>query len=88
MSVLVKSRRDAIGVGVALLNRLANSRAIDRLGLRKPAERAVFEATKTGFRTAGALSRRFTAVSKQAKPSRLPAARGTGRFDLTPTEDQ
>ncbi|MGW1345140.1 acyl-CoA dehydrogenase family protein [Kribbella sp. NPDC002412] len=88
MSVLVKSRRDAIGVGVALLNRLANSRAIDRLGLRKPAERAVFEATKTGFRTAGALSRRFTAVSKQAKSSRLPAARGTGRFDLTPTEDQ
>lgn len=88
MSVVVKSRRDAIGVGVALLNRLANSRAIDRLGLRKPAERAVFEATKTGFRTAGALSRRFTAASKLAKPSRLPAARGTGRFDLTPTEDQ
>ncbi|NUS00508.1 MAG: acyl-CoA dehydrogenase [Kribbellaceae bacterium] len=77
-----------MGVGVALLNRLAQWRAIDRLGLRKPAERAVFEATKTGFRTAGALSRRFTAVSKPASPSRLPAARDTGRFDLTPTEDQ
>ena len=88
MSLQERTRRDAIGVGVALLNKLARSRAIDRFGLRKPAERAVFEATKTGFRTAGALSRRFAAASKPAAPSRLPAARGTGRFDLTPTEDQ
>ncbi|MEV5967067.1 acyl-CoA dehydrogenase family protein [Kribbella sp. NPDC051952] len=83
-----RGRRDAIGFGVALLNRLAKVRAIDRFGLRKQTERVVFEATKTGFRTAGALSRSFTAVSKLAKPSRLPAARGTGQFDLTPTEDQ
>ncbi|MET9315886.1 acyl-CoA dehydrogenase family protein [Kribbella sp. NPDC003505] len=88
MSLQERTRRDAIGVGVALLNKLARSRTIDRFGLRKPAERAVFEATKTGFRTAGALSRRFAAVSKPAAPTRLPAARGTGRFDLTPTEDQ
>ncbi len=88
MSLQVKSRRDAIGRGVALLNRLANSRAIDRLGLRKQTERVVFEATRTGFRTAGALTRSFTAASKLAKPSRLPAVKRTGRFDLTPTEDQ
>jgi alkylation response protein AidB-like acyl-CoA dehydrogenase len=83
-----RGRRDAIGVGVALLNKLARSRTIDRFGLRKPAERVVFEATKTGFRTAGALTRQFAAASKLAAPSRLPAARGTGKFDLTPTEDQ
>ena len=88
MSLQVKSRRDAIGRGVALLNRLANWRTIDRLGLRKQTERVVFEATKTGFRTAGALTRSFTAASKLAKPQRLPAAKRTGRFDLTPTEDQ
>src|SRR5690349_8983569 len=88
MSLQERTRRDAIGVGVALLNKLARSRTIDRFGLRKPAERAVFEATKTGFRTAGALSRRFAAVSKPAAPSRLPAAQGRGRFDLTPTDDQ
>ncbi|GAA1554975.1 acyl-CoA dehydrogenase family protein [Kribbella hippodromi] len=88
MSLQQRTRRDAIGFGVAWLNKLARSRTIDRFGLRKPAERMVFEATKTGFRTAGALSRRFTAVSKQAAPSRLPAARGSGHFDLTPTEDQ
>jgi hypothetical protein len=57
-SRISERRRDAIGVGVALLNRLAGSRAIDRLGLRKQTERVVFEATKTGFRTAGALTRR------------------------------
>ncbi|TDO48389.1 hypothetical protein EV643_10718 [Kribbella sp. VKM Ac-2527] len=83
-----RSRRDAIGVGVALLNRVARSRAIDRFGLRKRTERVVFEATKTGFRTAGALTRSFTAASKLGKPARLPATRSTGRFDLTPTEDQ
>lgn len=88
MSLQVKSRRDAIGRGVALLNRLANSRAIDRFGLRKQTERVVFEATKTGFRTAGALTRSFTAASRLTQPARLPAAKGTGRFDLTPTEDQ
>ncbi|MFC0624048.1 acyl-CoA dehydrogenase family protein [Kribbella deserti] len=88
MTVPRKSRRDAIGMGVALLNRLSKSRTIDRLGLRKQTERVVFEATKTGFRTAGALTRNFKAVSKAAKPARLPAAKGSGKFDLTPTEDQ
>src|SRR6266545_1101057 len=87
-----RGRRDAIGVGFALLNRVARSRAIDRLGLRKRTERVVFEATKTGFRTAGALTRSFTAASKLtpklSQPARLPATRSTGRFDLTPTEDQ
>ncbi|MGW6278659.1 acyl-CoA dehydrogenase family protein [Kribbella sp. NPDC055071] len=90
MSLQERTRdsRDVIGFGVALLNRLARLRVIDRFRLRKPTERVVFEATKTGFRTAGALSRSFTAAVKLAQPSRLPAAQGTGQFDLTPTEDQ
>lgn len=80
--------RDAIGMGVAVLNRLAKSKTIDRLGLRRQTERVVFEATRTGFRTAGALSRRFETVSKRSRPARLPAAHTRGLFDLTPTEDQ
>ncbi|MGA9746914.1 MAG: acyl-CoA dehydrogenase, partial [Nocardioides sp.] len=55
-----KERPDAIGYAVAVLNRIAQTGALDRLGLRKPAERVVFEATRSGFRTAGALSRQFT----------------------------
>jgi alkylation response protein AidB-like acyl-CoA dehydrogenase len=81
--------RDALGVGVAMMNKLAGVRALDRFGLRGPTERVVFEATKTGFRTLGAISRGFpVGPAARKKPARLPAARSTGRFDLTPTEDQ
>ena len=81
--------RDALGMGVAVINKLAGARALDRFGLRKPTERVVFEATKTGFRTLGAISRGFpVGAGAKRTPSRLPAAHSTGRFDLTPTEDQ
>jgi alkylation response protein AidB-like acyl-CoA dehydrogenase len=82
------SLRDPLGVGVAVINRLAGARTLDRFGLRKPAERVVFEATKTGFRTLGAISRGFPAGPVPRRPARLPAASSTGRFDLTPSEDQ
>ena len=42
--------RDPIGFAVAALNRLAQSDLLDRLGLRKQTERAVFAATRSGFR--------------------------------------
>ena len=38
--------RDAMGVGLAAINRLAGAAVIDRLKLRKPIERAVFEGSK------------------------------------------
>jgi alkylation response protein AidB-like acyl-CoA dehydrogenase len=82
------NKRDALGVGVAVLNRLAKSRTLDRLGWRKHAERVVFEATRTGFRTAGAVTRTFAAAQQRAQPTRLPAAQRATRFDLTPTGDQ
>jgi alkylation response protein AidB-like acyl-CoA dehydrogenase len=82
-------RPDPIGRAVGLLNRLAGSGALDPLGLRGPAERAVFEVTRTGFRTAGALSRQFARRPGSAGPgTRVPPAAGTGVFDLTPTEDE
>jgi alkylation response protein AidB-like acyl-CoA dehydrogenase len=81
--------RDALGMGVAVINKLAGARTLDRFGLRKPTERVVFEATRTGFRTLGAISRGFpVGGGVRRKPTRLPAAQSTGRFDLTPTEDQ
>ncbi len=80
---------DAIGYAVSALNQLAQTGALDRLGLRKPAERVVFEATRSGFRTAGALSRQFTRAGKRrGQPTRVPTAPGTGCFDLTPTDDE
>ena len=82
------NRRDALGMGVAVINKLAGVRALDRFGLRKPTERVVFEATRTGFRTLGAISRGLPVGTVARKPARLPAAASRGRFDLTPTEDQ
>lgn len=84
---IVSHRRDAMGYGLAVLNRLARSRVIDRLGMRKSAERAVFQGAKTGFRTLGAVNRTF-AKRKGAAAVRTKTGPQTGVFDLTPTDDQ
>jgi alkylation response protein AidB-like acyl-CoA dehydrogenase len=84
-----KEKADPIGYAVAVLNRLAQTTSLDRLGLRKPAERAVFEATRSGFRTVGAVNRRFARAGKRrGRPARVPSAAAAGLFDLTPTEDE
>jgi alkylation response protein AidB-like acyl-CoA dehydrogenase len=48
-----------MGWGLAALNRVGGAALIDRLGLRRPVERAVFHATRTGFRAAAAANRTF-----------------------------
>jgi alkylation response protein AidB-like acyl-CoA dehydrogenase len=80
--------RDAMGVGLAALNRLAGVAVIDKLRLRKPIERAVFEGSKAGFRTVGAANRTFAAVQKRGKPERPGPAGERDLFDLTPTDEQ
>ncbi|MDQ2837428.1 MAG: acyl-CoA dehydrogenase family protein [Actinomycetota bacterium] len=77
-----------MGVGLALLNRLAGVKALDRFGLRAPVQRTVFQATKTGFRTLGAATRTFGAVKPQARPERLATQPRRALFDLTPTDEQ
>nr|WP_042196524.1 acyl-CoA dehydrogenase family protein [Kibdelosporangium sp. MJ126-NF4] len=77
-----------MGIALAVLNRIAGARLVRRFGLEKPIERGVFHATRTGFRTLGAATRSFKAVSNLGKPARLPAAPERGLFDLTPDEDQ
>jgi alkylation response protein AidB-like acyl-CoA dehydrogenase len=83
-------RRDAMGVGLAVLNKVAGAPLLDRLGLRKPVENAVYQATRTGFKTAGAAGRRFAAARAESGsgPTRLPSAGSPDLFDLTPTEEQ
>ena len=83
-----RARREPIGYALAALNRLAGYRLLDQLGLRKPTERVMFEATKAGFRTLGAANRSFKAVEQLRKPARLPAAPTQSLFDLTPTDEQ
>ncbi len=84
-----REKPDPIGFAVAALNKLAQTGALDRFGLRKPTERVVFETTRTGFRTLGAVSRQFARRGKKGgSPTRVPAAAPKGVFDLTPTEDE
>lgn len=84
-----RESRDPIGLAVAGLNRLAQSEVIDRLGLRRQAEQAVFTVTRNGFRTATAAGRTFARVGTRGAPGTRPeAARTHDLFDLTPTEDE
>jgi alkylation response protein AidB-like acyl-CoA dehydrogenase len=79
---------NAMGLGLRVLNRFAGLPVVDRLGLRKPAEQVLYQATRTGFRTVGALNRGFSATRKLAQPSRLPSSRAPELFDLSPSEEQ
>jgi alkylation response protein AidB-like acyl-CoA dehydrogenase len=79
-----------MGLGLAVLNRVAGWPVVDRVGLRRPVERGVYQAARTGFRTVGATTRAFAAVSSRpgGAPVRLPAAADHGLFDLTPSDEQ
>jgi alkylation response protein AidB-like acyl-CoA dehydrogenase len=82
-------KQDPIGLAVSMLNRLAQTSVLDRLGLRRQTERVVFETTRVGFRTVGTVGRTFTRRGRPgAKPVRAPSAVAGGVFDLTPTEDE
>ena len=82
------NRKDPMGIGLAVLNRIASSPTIDKLGLRKAAERAVYQGAKSGFQVAGAANRTFKKRKGAGQPQRLAKTSAPGVFDLTPTEDQ
>ncbi|MBC7592877.1 MAG: acyl-CoA dehydrogenase family protein [Kineosporiaceae bacterium] len=85
---LVANRKDPMGIGLQVLNRIASMPAIDKLGLRKTTEKAVYHGAKSGFQTAGAVNRTFKRVTSSGKPTRLSRTKDSGVFDLSPTEDQ
>ncbi len=80
--------RDPIGLAVLALNKLAASDLIDRLGIRRASERSVYRVTSAGFRTAGNVGRTFARAGRATRGNRVPPARNTGLFDLTPGEDE
>jgi alkylation response protein AidB-like acyl-CoA dehydrogenase len=81
--------RDPIGYAVAAMNRLARSDLLDRVGLRKQAEQAVFTVTRGGFKTATTAGRAFARTGRRDRAGeRVPTAASRGVFDLTPTEDE
>ncbi len=83
-----RETRDPIGLAVAAVNRLAQSDLIDRVGLRKQAEHAVYSTTRNGFRVATAAGRTFARAGRRTAGARPANAASRGVFDLTPTDDE
>lgn len=79
---------DPMAHGLRMLNRLASSPTLDKLGLRAFTERAVHAGTRSGFRAVGAAQRTFSKVSGGGRGNRPTSTPRTGVFDLTPTDDQ
>jgi alkylation response protein AidB-like acyl-CoA dehydrogenase len=77
-----------MGFGLRALNRLAGSDLLDRIRIRKQVERALFQGTKNGFRSATAAGRTFKAAQQLGKPARQRKSRSRGLFDLTPDDEQ
>ena len=73
--VASRDSRDPIGYAVAAMNKLAQSDLLDRLGIRRQAERAVFAVTRSGFRTATTAGRAFARAGQRGDgrhPARAP----------------
>jgi len=60
----------SMGFGLRALNRLAGSDLLDRIRVRKLTERALFQGTKNGFRSATVAGRAFKATQKLTRPAR------------------
>jgi len=77
-----------MGFGLRQLNRLAGSDLLDRIRIRKQVERALFQGTKNGFRSATAAGRTFKAAQQLGKPARQKRSKSKGLFDLSPDDEQ
>jgi alkylation response protein AidB-like acyl-CoA dehydrogenase len=86
------SLQDIAGAPLRVLARFGGSDFATRLGLKEPAERAVFLATRAGAKavTAGVTFAKKNAGKNAEKleAKRLAPVTASGLFDLTPSEEQ
>lgn len=76
------------GLGLNMLNKFASSDWPDRLGVRKPMEKLLFQGSKAGFQLVGTVARQFAkSGGKLDSAQRLPAT-PKGLFDLSLSEEQ
>jgi alkylation response protein AidB-like acyl-CoA dehydrogenase len=78
----------SMGLGLKAMRQIAGLEVIDRVGLRGPAERALYVVTKNGMSATAEAGRRFAAVQGRGQAGRPKSASSRGLFDLTPDEDQ
>lgn len=77
-----------MGLGLRALRGIAGLEVIDRVGLRGFSEKALFTATKQGFRSAAAANRTFAAATSLGRAERQRPRSAAGLFDLTPDDEQ
>lgn len=75
------------GLGLNVLNRIAGAEWPDRLGLRKPMEKLLYQGSKNGFRLATTAVKSFSGKSGQRSRLAIPG-KTTDLFDLSLTEEQ
>jgi alkylation response protein AidB-like acyl-CoA dehydrogenase len=78
----------SMGFGLRALNKLAGSDLLDRIRIRKGLEKALFQGTKNGFRTATVAGRTFKSAQQLGKPARQKKSKSKGLFDVTPDDEQ
>jgi alkylation response protein AidB-like acyl-CoA dehydrogenase len=77
-----------MGLGLRAVRALAETEFMDRLGLRERTERALYRATRDGFKAVNGAGRTFAAASRLGRPARLKAGPRGDLFDLVPDEEQ
>jgi alkylation response protein AidB-like acyl-CoA dehydrogenase len=78
----------SMGYGLRALSWLAGSDLLDRIRVRKQVERALFQGTKSGFRSATAAGRTFKAAQKLTRPARQATGKPRSLFDISPDDEQ
>ncbi len=76
------------GFGLEVLNRFASSDWPDKLKVRKPIERLLYNGSKASFQLVGTLARRFGQQAPKLDGAQRLAATPKGVFDLSITEEQ
>lgn len=77
------------GFGLAILNRIASSDWPDKLNVRKPMEKFLYQGSKTGFRVMTTAARQFsTPKTSNNEAVRLKSTAERGVFDLTLSDEQ
>lgn len=79
----------AQGVGLAILNQIASSDWPDKLKLRKPLEKMLYQGSKTGFSVMTKVSRQFASSGSSGnQATRLVSSATKGVFDLSLSDEQ
>lgn len=80
---------EAMGASLRALRAVASSPILDRIGLRAPAERALYQGSKSAFQAAERAASRFGGKPKAGQSAdRLARPGRPALFDLTPSDEQ